>query len=67
MHTCNNSLELQVASTIVQALKWETTQHLVKFKEKNFQSSIKINKIKTTTPTTPQNCENTISLEKKVL
>jgi hypothetical protein len=54
MHTFNNSLELQAASTIVQVLKWETTQHLVKFKEKNLQISIKLNKSKTT-PTIPQN------------
>jgi hypothetical protein len=66
MHTFNNSLGLQAASTIVQVLKWVTTQHLVKFKEKKFQSSIKINKSKTTTPT-PQNCESIIRLEKKVL
>jgi hypothetical protein len=64
MHTCNNSLELQTASTIVQVLKWETIQHLVKFKEKNLQISIKINKSKTATP---QKCGSTIHLEKKVL
>jgi hypothetical protein len=54
MHTFNNSLGLQAASTIVQVLKWETTQHLVKFKEKNLQISIKLNK-KTTTIATLQN------------